>query len=678
MKSTLFDDEAAAREMQEGWGGRNSPSLSFLVEETDSLRDDDASASTLGPYHAFVRLDPEELCLVPLSGKRSGMLCRHAAGCNSSGHRNKRQESPPAAGFYNVLKASGADGALMEIKQDGFLTDAAYQAKRKAELEADERAMEQLGREGTPQARRPAAAGAQTERRGNLGGVPPRSISFQSTEKTEKKVEADELTVEDDDSVAEVKRGLAEAAQKLEQKEETLRDIARRLLADKEAFDAERAASAAATPDPAVRLKASASTRAYAVARGRKVGVYDSWEACQKQVDGYSNATFKMFKGHDALKKAQSYIMSATVPTPVPDDDDGLLWEPPAFKMPAGAAPPRSSAPSTAPRDDDGTPAPSRSSTQKETETIKQIQDRAKVGGDTSTGNKGKAFGFDVRDSVYLQKVLSPYDLPTDLANQVLAGMVDVLAMPYQSAAEEPIQQMAAAIEMITNDRQGTSQIAPSLKTISAKSKTALAKVKSQSSLQEISTLLNDPDLDAMASVLINMTAPFLLASPDDEELAKTKAMQCLPYRVMDGTLDAYRDLVRHLGTVYANTGVWSKVQDEIDYHVSKINAIRSSYSGRFQIAIRLYVYMREGRHKSWRSDRLFEKRIERLEAQTGPAETTETKGKGKFVPICKHCGGAHLGSDGNFTKCPFHDLSATEARTKWKERCLLLNQPAS
>ena len=37
----------------------------------------------------------------------------------------------------------------------------------------------------------------------------------------------------------------------------------------------------------------------YAVGVGRNVGVYQTWEECQKQVDGYSNSRFKSFKNQD-------------------------------------------------------------------------------------------------------------------------------------------------------------------------------------------------------------------------------------------------------------------------------------------------------------------------------------------------------------------------------------------
>lgn len=41
----------------------------------------------------------------------------------------------------------------------------------------------------------------------------------------------------------------------------------------------------------------------YAVATGRKPGIYNSWEECENQVDGFSNARFKSFKTIDEAKR---------------------------------------------------------------------------------------------------------------------------------------------------------------------------------------------------------------------------------------------------------------------------------------------------------------------------------------------------------------------------------------
>ena len=46
----------------------------------------------------------------------------------------------------------------------------------------------------------------------------------------------------------------------------------------------------------------------YAVKKGRKIGIYKTWEECKKQIDGFSGAEFK---GFSTLNEAKDYIGNA-------------------------------------------------------------------------------------------------------------------------------------------------------------------------------------------------------------------------------------------------------------------------------------------------------------------------------------------------------------------------------
>lgn len=43
----------------------------------------------------------------------------------------------------------------------------------------------------------------------------------------------------------------------------------------------------------------------YAVRKGRKTGIFDSWQVCEQQIKGFSGAEYKSFK---TLKDAQNYL----------------------------------------------------------------------------------------------------------------------------------------------------------------------------------------------------------------------------------------------------------------------------------------------------------------------------------------------------------------------------------
>jgi len=51
----------------------------------------------------------------------------------------------------------------------------------------------------------------------------------------------------------------------------------------------------------------------YAVAKGRKTGIFTSWDDCKKQVNGFSGAIFKSFKSiQDAKEFLQKHSNSNT------------------------------------------------------------------------------------------------------------------------------------------------------------------------------------------------------------------------------------------------------------------------------------------------------------------------------------------------------------------------------
>ena len=41
----------------------------------------------------------------------------------------------------------------------------------------------------------------------------------------------------------------------------------------------------------------------YVVKKGYNCGIYESWDECKKQVEGYSGAVYKSFKNIDDAKK---------------------------------------------------------------------------------------------------------------------------------------------------------------------------------------------------------------------------------------------------------------------------------------------------------------------------------------------------------------------------------------
>ena len=59
----------------------------------------------------------------------------------------------------------------------------------------------------------------------------------------------------------------------------------------------------------------------YAVRKGRKTGIFESWKECQKHITGYSGAEFKKFK---ELHQAETYLSAESLYNAANDDLDDL------------------------------------------------------------------------------------------------------------------------------------------------------------------------------------------------------------------------------------------------------------------------------------------------------------------------------------------------------------------
>jgi len=58
------------------------------------------------------------------------------------------------------------------------------------------------------------------------------------------------------------------------------------------------------------------SSKTYVVFQGRECGIYDNWEACNKQVHGYSRALYKSYPSLELAKKAYEDYQKNNRPTP--------------------------------------------------------------------------------------------------------------------------------------------------------------------------------------------------------------------------------------------------------------------------------------------------------------------------------------------------------------------------
>jgi len=651
--SFSLDEEKGFGHGFEGFppGPEEGPKVDEVLEE------EDASVSTVGPYEAWIHLDPDELCLASLTGARKDSLCPRAVGCKVSGHKSKRARENPEAGWYMAL----VEGTKI-LKVDAFshLTDQEYQTMKSDADNADREAMEQLGQAYTPADKAEAAVFGQkeTEKRGNI----PLKISFDASAKKGTAEPFPKDTSEIEALRLQLERSILARDQEREKLSEEVQKLQRQQAQAQVRSDRDQTKvsgdAGSRAPAPGGRAKY------YGVAVGREAGVYGSWAEAKAQVEGFPHNRHASFS---TLEEAVDYVERYgetgvdTEPIAAP------LWRPAAKPVP----PPKTTTDSGT-----GMRGGTTDYEAEEVEKIRKFQERAGLGPDESSGTEGKMFGASIMDGGYLLALLAPRDLPADLGVRVVNCMIDILAFPHASSpdntAQYSMEQAATYFVALLSDQQKSSVSAPSIKTMAYTSRTALAKVKSADDLRKLRKLLNALKGDPLRAVLTNMTAVFYLKYRDDE-VARQRAMQCPPFRILQETMRGYRSLVAHCENLYLDSfGKWALVQQVVDYFVDEINAVRTTYTGGLQIACYLYTLMRDGQSKDWRVDKLLEERVAHLEQELGattpnPALAPSNKGK---VDRCKHCLGVHVGTDGKNYACPYKAMSASKAKKSWNEFC--------
>ena len=75
-----------------------------------------------------------------------------------------------------------------------------------------------------------------------------------------------------------------------------------------------------------------AKKKYYAVKVGRATGIYNTWEACKKQVDGYGGAKYKSFP---TLEEANEYLGTKTIKSKTTSTSKGYLYAVKEGKVPA-------------------------------------------------------------------------------------------------------------------------------------------------------------------------------------------------------------------------------------------------------------------------------------------------------------------------------------------------------
>ena len=388
--------------------------------------------------------------------------------------------------------------------------------------------------------------------------------------------------------------------------------------------------------------KKAAPKHYYAVAIGRRPGVYQSWGECHAQVNGYSGNLYESF---DAFEEAYNFYMTHQSQDQGPLKGAGLPLTIPSQTGTGGV---------------------------QVADVSKRMQGRA-LGRDPSTGRESELFKIAVRSEGLLIDAMTPDNLSPQARQALTDVAVDAVAQPGASRVTDNDDQTNTLTLSVATLANGSGGGAGRLRNVTDflwKQERRTSMRYGVDSLEKLKTRIADlEDVgERVIKHLLMVTRDILVQEGWNEEEANDWATSSLVFRVSSDTLRNYIDLHQRVYSVGQADG-WPMAKAEMDHHASKLAVRRSSAPSRIVCLCELYCYLRDAKKSSWRTLQLIEARERALAKRVDESlARTNTPGAGtsNSLQVCKKC--HTLLHPGGQQQCPFKNLSntkASEAMTK-------------
>jgi hypothetical protein len=287
-------------------------------------------------------------------------------------------------------------------------------------------------------------------------------------------------------------------------------------------------------------------------------------------------------------------------------------------------------------------------------------------GADPSKREEDHVYGLDIGSARELEAGLCPAGLDPASVKTIVAGMVDVVALPGMSQAGGAVAKdseatiIGAALEEIAGTRQLDTHGHRQDHQWRHANRTSLRQITTSELLRErINELARAQE--TVTRYLVRTTQSTLRdAGWLDNACIDAWAYGGFVSRIVQSGLNNYVSLHHHLMS-QANSGMpWSYTQAEIDYHVRKLTSPRGLYPTRTQALCAIYTYLRDGAAANWYSANLQSTRNQELFTMLSRFGADGGTGTGGSA-ICRKCGTALHG--GSSAECPWKALSEPAAR---------------
>jgi hypothetical protein len=392
----------------------------------------------------------------------------------------------------------------------------------------------------------------------------------------------------------------------------------------------------------------------YAVARGRKTGIFHFWNEVIRSVHGYSGAVHRRFRSTEA---ARAWLAQKRVPGFVDDDSEsGNTWATVREDVPTEI----------------GSMEVKEASLSRTSLPLDQIVDLTTIGPDSSAGKPNEIYGRSIQVEPEVLKLLCPKGVTASVRKEIMEAAIDVVSLPGKFTSskigETPtidgghiMDQFVEAVGNMTdtNARRGGSLLRDTQWQLPTRN--ALDKIKTvddlNSAAEELSgqsdNVTNNMD-SAFKEILYNAGW-----SPSDSD---SFCMTGLLPRLIRSSLLSFLEMHMHFQklAIKHNTQ-WDEVGWEYVYHHARaLSRIRRLALTRNQMILQVYIYLRDQKSKGFLD-------ISLLGAMTlkwhGMALRRLPPGGGVPTPqwSCAHCHSSL--HKGGARKCPFGEFKAKPAR---------------
>jgi hypothetical protein len=399
----------------------------------------------------------------------------------------------------------------------------------------------------------------------------------------------------------------------------------------------------------------------YAVARGRKPGVYTDWVDAEQQVNGYSGALYKKFR---TRSEAQKWVDKHRVKKfEESEEEDGTENE--------------ETSEDERPRERSGKKTTShvcRGETRRMRFPPLEI-----AAPDPSTGNTKELFRIPLGGEEQMATKLSPPGLDRKTVQELANATLDAIQLPGTSTTEttDSTGELVGALREMTEDRSHDwMEDRPQRDSLwRTAGRTSLLTIKSAETLQErLSEFAGIPE--EMHEIQVHRFRAIFSRLHWDDDMIHAWGSSNWFLRIGKDTLDHYIALHLHLFTL-ANTEGWPYAQEALKHYGAKLIQFRKTNTCRLICLIKIYTFLRDARKNDFYSSKLQEKRNHAIMAKLSTLEDGGGGGgSGNAAKnSCRKCGIEH---PGGAKKCWFRALPDLEAKKRMSQLMTKLGKMSS